>query len=75
MHVPQFCYTKVGFKGVFITRTCFPVEASLFQIMPLHVLVKSVFKNLQYFMPEIVDNFDVYKFRGRFRISGEGVQV
>ena len=22
--VPQFCYIKVGFKGVYITRTCFP---------------------------------------------------
>ena len=22
--IPQFCYIKVGFKGVFIARTCFP---------------------------------------------------
>ena len=22
--VPQFCYIKVGYKGVYITRTCFP---------------------------------------------------
>ena len=22
--IPQFYYMKVGFKGVFITRTCFP---------------------------------------------------
>ena len=22
--IPQFCYIKVGFKGVYITRTCFP---------------------------------------------------
>ena len=21
--IPQFCYIKVGFKGVYITRTCF----------------------------------------------------
>ena len=21
---PQFCYIKVGYKGVYITRTCFP---------------------------------------------------
>ena len=21
---PQFCYIKVGFKGVYIARTCFP---------------------------------------------------
>ena len=23
-YIPQFCYTKVGFKGLYITRTCFP---------------------------------------------------
>ena len=22
-HIPQFCYIKVEFKGVYITRTCF----------------------------------------------------
>ena len=22
--IPQFCYIKVGFKGVYISRTCFP---------------------------------------------------
>ena len=22
--IPQFCYIKVGFKGVFIAQTCFP---------------------------------------------------
>ena len=22
--IPQFCYIKVGFEGVFISRTCFP---------------------------------------------------
>ena len=22
--IPQFCYIKMGFKGVFIARTCFP---------------------------------------------------
>ena len=22
--IPRFCYIKVGFKGVYITRTCFP---------------------------------------------------
>ena len=22
--IPQFCYIKVGFKGVYITQTCFP---------------------------------------------------
>ena len=22
--MPQFCYIKVGFKGVYIARTCFP---------------------------------------------------
>ena len=24
--IPQFCYIKVGFKGVYITWTCFPDE-------------------------------------------------
>ena len=24
LHIPQFCYIKVGFKGVSIARTCFP---------------------------------------------------
>ena len=23
--IPQFCYIKVGFEGVYITRTCFPI--------------------------------------------------
>ena len=22
--IPQFCYIKVGFKGVYMSRTCFP---------------------------------------------------
>ena len=22
--IPQFCYIKVGYKGVYITKTCFP---------------------------------------------------
>ena len=26
MYIPQFYYIKVGFKGVFIPRTCFPDE-------------------------------------------------
>ena len=25
----QFCYIKVGFKGVYITRACFPDEISI----------------------------------------------
>ena len=25
--IPQFCYIKVGFKGVYISRRCFPDEA------------------------------------------------
>ena len=24
--IPQFCYIKVGFKGVYLLRTCFPDE-------------------------------------------------
>ena len=24
--IPQFCYIKMGFKGVYITQTCFPHE-------------------------------------------------
>ena len=24
--IPQFCYIKVGFKGVYISQTCFPDE-------------------------------------------------
>ena len=24
--IPQFCYIKVGFMGVYITRTCYPDE-------------------------------------------------
>ena len=24
---PRYCYIKVGFKGVYITRTCFPDDA------------------------------------------------
>ena len=27
--IPQFCYIKVGFKGVYISRTCFPDELSI----------------------------------------------
>ena len=26
--IPQFCYIKVGYKGVYITWTCFPDEFS-----------------------------------------------
>ena len=26
--IPQFCYIKVGFKGVHITRTCFPDDCT-----------------------------------------------
>ena len=28
--IPQFYYIKVGFKGVYIARTCFPDEFSQF---------------------------------------------
>ena len=27
--IPQFCYIKVGFKGVYITRTCYPDALNL----------------------------------------------
>ena len=27
--LPQFSYIKVGFKGVYTSRTCFPGEASM----------------------------------------------
>ena len=34
-HIPQFCYIKVGFKGVYIKRTCFPDEVSVSTIQVL----------------------------------------
>ena len=27
-YIPKFCYIKVGFKGVYITSTCFPVVSN-----------------------------------------------
>ena len=30
--IPQFFYIKVGFKGVYIARTCFPDGSSVFQM-------------------------------------------
>ena len=40
-YIPQFNYIKVGFKGVFIARTCFPdvnsaVKISLLSILDIH---------------------------------------
>ena len=29
--IPQFCYIKVGFKGVYISRTCFPDDIVQFR--------------------------------------------
>ena len=29
-HIPQFFYIKVGFKGVYISRTCFPDDGHVF---------------------------------------------
>ena len=26
--IPQFCYIKVGFEGVYISRTCFPDDVA-----------------------------------------------
>ena len=26
LYIPQFCYIKVGYKGVYIAQTCFPDE-------------------------------------------------
>ena len=34
--IPQFCYIKVGFKGVYITRTCYPDETILRHILMIY---------------------------------------
>ena len=36
---PQFCYIKVGFKGVNITRTCFPDVVRAVASFPDHCLL------------------------------------
>ena len=46
--IPQFCYMKVGFKGVYIARTCFPDELQfrriIFQTKHFFVIKKSIFE-------------------------------
>ena len=43
---PSFLYTKVGFKGVFITQTCFPDESALmYSIHILSTFVTVLFTN------------------------------
>ena len=44
--IPQFCYIKVGFKGVYITRTCFHDDTVQLHLDTLVLcVIPAAFKN------------------------------
>ena len=43
--IPQFCYIKKGFKGVYITRACFRDEESLKSLYLFRHVQKQTFND------------------------------
>ena len=66
--IPQFCYIKVGFKGVYITRTCFLDETgvghsgscsySKLQVADLHTVICREEKQYVEFSSRLSDRVD-----------------